>query len=58
MGMGGGQQMGFDAKSAYKGEREALGIAKHEWLGDKAERLLLGDRYPDDAAAAAIDLSK
>lgn len=58
MGMGGGQQMGFDAKTAYKSEREALGIAKHQWLGDLAERKLLGARYPEEASAAAIDLSK
>jgi hypothetical protein len=53
-----GSRWASTQKTAYKGEREALGIAKHEWLGDKAERQLLGDRYPDDAAAAAIDLSK
>lgn len=58
MGMGGGQQMGFDAKAAYKNEREALGIAKHEWLGDRAERQLLGERYPEDSTASEIDLSK
>ena len=58
MGMGGGPgQMGFDAAAAYKNEREALGITKHEWLGDKAEKQLLGARYPEDAVAA-VDLSK
>jgi hypothetical protein len=58
MGMGGGPQMGFDASAAYKNEREALGIAKHEWVGDRAERQLLGDAYPEDHSSATIDLSK
>eukprot|EP00600_Ochromonadales_sp_CCMP1393_P004642 CAMPEP_0174953960 /NCGR_PEP_ID=MMETSP0004_2-20121128/159_1 /TAXON_ID=420556 /ORGANISM="Ochromonas sp., Strain CCMP1393" /LENGTH=272 /DNA_ID=CAMNT_0016201721 /DNA_START=33 /DNA_END=851 /DNA_ORIENTATION=+ len=61
MGMGGGGpgQMGFDANNAYKNEREALGIAKHEFIGDWAEQQLLGDRYPekDETAAEEIDLS-
>ena len=30
MGMGGAQQMGFNAEAAYKNEKEALGIAKHQ----------------------------
>lgn len=30
MGMGGAQQMGFNAETAYKNEKEALGIAKHQ----------------------------
>lgn len=27
-------------------ERDMLSISKHEFMGDKAEALLLGDRYP------------
>jgi hypothetical protein len=58
MGMGGGGQMGFDASAAYKSEKEALGIAKHVFVGTRAERELLGTRYPEMNAEAAIDLSK
>lgn len=58
MGMGGVGQVGFDASAAYKGEKEALGIAKHEWVGARAEKQLLGDAYPEEHPAAAIDLSK
>lgn len=56
--MGGGQQqMGFDASAAFKQEREFLGIMKHEYVGEKAERQLLGDMYPDPHSAGPIDLS-
>lgn len=58
MGMGGAGQMGFDASAAYKNEKEALGICKHEWVGARAEKMLLGDAYPEEHVAAAIDLSK
>lgn len=57
-GAGGPGQMGFDAGAQYKNEREALGIAKHEWVAEKAERELLGDAYPDSLDPHAhIDLS-
>lgn len=42
--MGAPGQMGFDASAAYKFERENLSIAKHEWVAEKAEKTLLGDR--------------
>ncbi len=45
MGMPG--QPGFDGNAAFKAEREILGIVNHEWLAEKAERELLGDRYPE-----------
>eukprot|EP01038_Epipyxis_sp_PR26KG_P008053 gene8053-10911_t len=54
--MGGGQQMGFDASAAFKNEREILGIAPHEWMAEREERLLLGDAYPENSNAG-IDLS-
>jgi len=58
MGMGGGAgQMGFDASAAYKQEKESLGIMKHDFVGEKAERQLLGDLYPDPHSGAPIDLS-
>ena len=51
--------MGFDASAAYKRERDMLGIARHEWVAEEAERTLLGDRYPSDSdVQAQIDLSK
>lgn len=40
-------QPGFDANAAYKMEREILGIVNHEWIAEKAERELLGERYPE-----------
>ena len=58
MGMGGAGQVGFDATAAYKNEREGLGIVRHQWLGDRAERQLLGEGYPEEQQAAEIDLSK
>lgn len=58
MGMGGAQQMGFDAEKAYKNEKEALGITKHEWVGDRAERALLGAAYPEESSGETVDLSK
>eukprot|EP01032_Pedospumella_encystans_P013148 gene13148-15154_t len=58
MGMGGAQQMGFNAEAAYKNEKEALGIAKHQWVADSAEKQLLGARYPEESTGEAIDLSK
>ena len=56
--MGGAGQVGFDASNAYKMEKEALGIVRHEWIGDRAEKYLLGDRYPEQQSSAPIDLSK
>lgn len=56
-GMMGGNQMGFNASVAFRGERDALVICKHDWEADRAERRLLGDRYPD-AGAGAVDLSR
>ena len=49
MGMvGGGGAQGFDAKAAFKGEASMIEITKHAYdeVCDRAERLLLGDRYP------------
>jgi len=57
MGMGGPGQVGFDAAGFYKNEREALGILKHEFVADQAERQLLGDKYPEDFHVSTIDLS-
>lgn len=37
--MGGGQQAGFDAKSAYAQEREALAVFKHEWELDNVRKI-------------------
>jgi hypothetical protein len=60
MGMGGG--MGFDAKAAYKAERELLTIHKHTFNGDQAEMDLLGSRYPgmganSDAGADLLNIA-
>ena len=57
MGMGMNQQMGFDANAAYGHERDNLTFAKHEWSANKAEKLLLGDRYPVIESSAKVDLS-
>jgi len=57
MQMGGGSPMGFDASTAYKQEIEQLSIAKHEWSAERAERALLGDKYPEKTKAS-IDLSR
>ena len=43
MGMGAGQQMGFDAPKAYKQERESLKLHNHEWKLDTIEHKILGD---------------
>lgn len=48
MGMVGGNQMGFDAKAAYKFEYDNLSFMKHEWSSNKAEKVLLGARYPNE----------
>ena len=59
MGMGGANQMGFDANAAYRSERETLGISPHEWISDQEERVLLGDRYPMETVdEVGIDLSR
>eukprot|EP01034_Spumella_vulgaris_P037532 gene37532-46304_t len=55
---GGGNPMGFDASAAFKNERESLGITRHEWLADKAEKDLLGDLYPDPHSTGPVDLSR
>lgn len=59
MGMmgGGGAQPGFDAKSAYQQEREALSAVRYDSDLDRVERRLLGERYPDPSVPA-IDLAK
>jgi len=56
--MGGGQQMGFDAAAAFRMERENMVIMRHEWSANKAERRILGDRYPTGQMKAAIDLTR
>lgn len=56
--MGGVGQPGFDAAAAFTAEREAVGISKHEWLAERAERELLGDAYPESTAGDHMDLSK
>lgn len=48
MSMGMPGQPGFDGNVAFKNEREILGIVNHEWIAEKAERELLGDRYPEN----------
>lgn len=51
MGMvGGGGPQGFDAKLAFKNEASMIEITKHTFdeVVDRAERLLLGDRYPSN----------
>jgi ER membrane protein complex subunit 3 len=57
MGMGGGQQ--FDAKAAYKGCRDMLAMSKNDFDARtvEAEKLLLGERYPQ-VHADTVDLSK
>lgn len=55
MGMGGNPQ-GFDASAAYKHERSLLGIHKHVFIGDQAERDLLGNRHPLSKAAPVTGL--
>ncbi len=58
-GAGGGSQMGFDASAVFKNERESLGITRHEWLADQAEKDLLGDLYPDPhSTGTPVDLSR
>lgn len=58
-GVGGQNQMGFDAAAAYKQERERLSIFKHGWVAEKVERAILGDSYPDAESdnLQSIDLS-
>lgn len=59
-GMGVGQ-MGFDAASAFKQERELLTIHKHQWIyADIAEKQLLGNLYPkkQSATSSLLDMSK
>ena len=56
-GMGNMGQPGFDALTAFKNEREALGFCKHTSLVEQHERALLGDSYPDIAGVAEVDLS-
>ncbi|CAM9273929.1 unnamed protein product [Heterosigma akashiwo] len=45
MGMGGGGPMGFDAKKAYKQEREALELAQYKDALADVEKRVLGPRY-------------
>lgn len=59
MGMGGNPQ-GFDASAAFKHERSLLSIHKHTFLGDQAEKDLLGDRHPlsnSSSVSGLLDLS-
>lgn len=59
MSMGMPGQPGFDAKAAFTMEREALGIFQHEFIGEKAERELLGDAYPESTNVNDfVDISK
>lgn len=57
--MGGGGGSGFDAKAVFQRERKELNnISRHDFVGDEAEKQLLGDRYPTgDSAYEAPDLS-
>jgi len=59
MGMGGGGGGGFDAKAAFQRERKEINnVANHDFVGDMAEKQLLGDRYPTgDSAYEAPDLT-
>lgn len=74
MGMGGGPQ-GFDASAAFKHERyvfdallfdsyttnrSLLSIHKQQFLGDQAEKDLLGSRHPlakSDDVTSILDLA-
>jgi|LauGreSBDMM110SN_4_FD.fasta_scaffold1879291_1 hypothetical protein len=38
--------MGFDAKNAYKFEKDNLSFYRHDWKDKEAEKALLGTRYP------------
>lgn len=55
--MGGGQ--GFDAANVFKHERELLSLNKHSFAGDRAEKDLLGERYPgaNSDSTGIIDLA-
>lgn len=58
MGMvGAGQPPMFDAAAAFRQEQDLLNIHKHEFIGDRIERDLLGDQYPTPFSANEIDLS-
>ena len=57
MGGGGGPQV-FDAKGAFSNETDMLNITKHEFISDKYEREILGDRYPTPNTGLEIDLTQ
>ena len=57
MGMGTGAGMGFDAAGSYRYEKEMLQLTRHEWGADKAERELLGARYPG-TGVDLLDISR
>ncbi len=54
--------MGFDAKNAYKFEKDNLSFYKHQWKDKEAEKALLGSKYPTAdlglGSGAKRDLSK
>ncbi|CAM9571547.1 unnamed protein product [Chrysoparadoxa australica] len=52
MGMGGGQQMGFDASKVFPQEADSMELVKHHWVCADVEKRLLGHRYPVANVAA------
>ena len=49
MGMAAGPGMGFNAKQAFKAEKEGVQLHKHVWATDDIEKIVLGRRYPSEA---------
>ena len=59
MGMGAGQNMGFDASKAYKQERESLMLHSHEWKLNSIERKILGDKIePKKEMKLPVEMSR
>ena len=46
MGAAAGPGMGFNAKQAFKAEKEGVQLHKHKWATDDIEKVVLGRRYP------------
>ena len=56
--MGAGGPQGFDASAAFKNEREQLQICRQQENLCKAEKDLLGLRYPFQESVEGLDFSK
>ena len=48
MGQMGGPGMGFNAKAAFKQEKDSVALLKHKWAVEEVEKVVLGSRYPID----------